>query len=137
MKERGFTILELIVVLVVIGILSTLAVSYYRSYKERVLDKQVDAALRLIQQGQKVYYMEKGSYYPTGGSTSETNINLINGNLSILLDEQSWDYTVYSGGAFAPGTATATPALLSARQRTWVLGIDDKEPVCTGNCLKH
>ena len=128
-RKRAFTLIEVIITLIIIGILSTLAFTNYGSYRERVLDKEAIASLKLMQQAQKIYRMENAAYYPIGTS-SETGIAAINNNLKLFLNEQSWDYVAYSGGAFGVGTSTA-----ARLGRTWTLTINADASVCTGSCL--
>ena len=114
-KQKAFTLLELTVVILIVGILSTLAITHYFSQNERLLDKEALAALKLLQSAQRIYIMDYGAYYPTGGSTSETDIANINTNLKVLLSEgdptnKRWDYVTYSGGALGAGTSTAARA---------------------------
>ncbi len=68
MKKRGFTILELTVVIVIISILASLALAQYQKLIKRsrkslvmVLAKEASKALML-------YYQATGQYYPTGFS---------------------------------------------------------------------
>ncbi len=128
-KKKAFTIIEILVSLVVIGILSTLAVTQYGSYRERILDREAAASLKLMQQAQRVYQLENIAYYPIG-SASQSNIASINNNLKLFLNEQYWDYITYSGGASGAGTSTATRS-----GRTWALPINDVNASCTGSCL--
>ena len=131
-KNRTFTITELLIVLVVIGVLATLAVTQYGSYRERVVDREAFAVLRLMQQAQRIYLMENDAYYPMGGITSETDTTALNNNLRIYLNEESWDYVTYSGGALGAGTSTAARV---GGSRTWALGINGTNSTCTGSCL--
>jgi len=129
-KQKAFTILELTVVTIIVGVLATLAITHYSSQNERLIDKEAKAALKLMQTAQRIYLMDFGVYYPTGGSTVETDIANINQDLKVLLNEDKWDYTTYSGGSQGAGTSTA-----SRGGRTWRMSINASNATCTGTCL--
>ena len=134
-KQKAFTLLELTVVLLSVGVLSTLAITHYFSQNERLMDKEALASLKLLQSAQRIYLMDYGVYYPTGSSTSGTDIADINQNLKVLLTEgdptnKKWDYVTYSGGALGAGTSTAARS-----GRTWRMSINASNATCTGSCL--
>lgn len=94
--KRGFTLAELTVVIVIVGILVTLGISQYIPSRERALGNEAKANLKLIAAAEKIYRMEVGSYYPSSGS--ESTIANINTNLKLFLTEANWDYSI-TGGA--------------------------------------
>lgn len=118
----GFTLLELIIVVVIVGILAAISLPKFGVTKERALDKEAKANLALIQAAEKIYRMEQGSYYPSSGSTS--SIADINTNLKVNLPTGvSWAYTVYSNQVTA-----------LRGSRTWTLTYADTGGIatCTG-----
>ncbi len=128
----GFTLVELIVVFVIIGILVTFAAPQFAVTKERALDNEARANLKLIQAAEKIYKMEMGTYYPDGGSTSV--IADINDNLKLGLPASgaNWTYTVT---ATNPATANATATRVGAGARVWTISLipgASDIPSCTG-----
>lgn len=69
MKQRGFTIVELIIVIVVIAILASLTVIAYRSVQRGAVLSKTIADLSAINDGVKIYQAKKGSYPISPGST--------------------------------------------------------------------
>jgi len=132
-RNKSFTLLELIVVVVIIGILVTLALIHYGSYKEQALDKEANANLKLIMAAERIYRMETGSYYPSG-STQPDALNNINANLRLLLSvaaNRSWNYLT---------TADATPATCAqatrngGNLRTWRIRYSEDNPQQNAIC---
>lgn len=71
-KFRGFTIIELLVVIVVIGILSTVATVSYRGIQRDARDSERETDVQIIVAALERYYDENG-YYP-GGSNVYTTV---------------------------------------------------------------
>jgi prepilin-type N-terminal cleavage/methylation domain-containing protein len=127
MSTRSFTLTEVIIVVIVIGILVAFAMPQFRATKERSLDKEAKAAVALIQAAEKIYKMEEGPYYPwPAGSTS--NITNINTWLKLSLPSSSgWTYVVDS----ANQQATATRNI--AGGRTFTISFTSDAITCTPN----
>jgi len=102
--KRGFTLLELIVVIIIIGVFATISITHYGSTKETVLDKEAISNLKLIREAERVFKIETTNYYPSSGT--ESDIGNINANLGLMLRvgtpplylERYWNYTVKSTG---------------------------------------
>ena len=61
-QEAGFTLVELLVVVAIIGILAAVAVSQYALYKQKASDAQMEAALQSARQAMEGFYVENTSY---------------------------------------------------------------------------
>ena len=59
---QGFTMVELIVVIAILGILSALATPYIITANEAARGRKVLADLRTIDQAANVYYAQKGKW---------------------------------------------------------------------------
>ncbi len=79
--EAGFTLVELLVVLVIVGILVGLAVPAYLSYKERAGDTAARSNLRTALSAAEAYYSESTTYVRMNRSA----LALIDGGLSPTL----------------------------------------------------
>jgi prepilin-type N-terminal cleavage/methylation domain-containing protein len=60
--HRGFTLIEVLVVIVLVGVLAGLAISQYASFRARGFDSKVAAAVRGVATGEEAYYAENRSY---------------------------------------------------------------------------
>jgi prepilin-type N-terminal cleavage/methylation domain-containing protein len=90
----GFTLIELIVVVVIMGILAGIMVPKYMQAKERAIDKQAKAILCLIRAAEINYARDTGSFY---GPDSIIAISSINSNLGLeLADNGNWVYKIWT-----------------------------------------
>ena len=136
MAKKAFTLIELIVVLIIIGILATLAFPQLSKTKEHALGKEAIANLKLITAAEKIYRMEASAYYPIPAG-SESNITNINNYLKLSATEANWDYSITSTGA-PPSTFTATGDRTTGSYPDCIYRIDnttdEPTPVVPANC---
>ena len=57
-NHRGFTLLEVLVAVVLIGVLSGIAITQYAEYRQRGFDSQVASVVRGVATGEEAYYAE-------------------------------------------------------------------------------
>lgn len=95
--KKAFSLIELIVVVVIIGIAASFAIPNYLKTREHALGKEASSNLKLIAAAERIYRMEQGTYYPPTSVPPESNINNINTNLRLLIVETNWDYSIQGG----------------------------------------
>ncbi len=61
-KSRGFTLVELVVVMVIVGILATISVPMYRNYVQRARAQEGTALVGSVASALRVYYAEFGDF---------------------------------------------------------------------------
>ncbi len=61
-KEFGFTIMELLVVVTIVGVLASIAFPQYASYKGKAYDKHAESDLRNILTAEEAYRIEHTTY---------------------------------------------------------------------------
>lgn len=123
LKVKGWTLIEFLVVLIIIGILAGLAIPNFARTRERALDREAQTALRLIQAAERVYQSKYGEYW------SALTLADINTNLKLDLASGSWDFTVPS----ASQTTFTGSAQRIDGSRTWSITQDTSAaPVCSG-----
>jgi len=130
-KIESFSLIELMVVVVVLGILVSVALPQYRRAVERSIDREAQSNLMLIQAGQKIYKMKNQNYYGP-----QDSISSINTNLGVDLTETNFDYNINAANA----TAFITKATRQAGKYAghyWVVDPTSIEPTCfpgTSSC---
>jgi type IV pilus assembly protein PilA len=92
-QERGFTIVELLIVIIVIGILATLVLIAYNNVQGQARDTKRQADANSIREAAETYKTASNSgYYPdmTSGATFQTDIKLASnyssGTVSVSVD---------------------------------------------------
>lgn len=93
---RGFTLIELMVTIIIIGVLASIAIPMYRANVQRAIKSEADANMGTIRTALRVYYAEFGNY-PTATAAKPWNIS----NLNI-------DSTDVIGKYYAASTYTVT-----------------------------
>jgi prepilin-type N-terminal cleavage/methylation domain-containing protein len=94
MNRKGFTLVEVLIVVIIIGILASIGIPQFAVSIEKAKGGEARAGLGHIQTGEKVYYAEKEFY--------TTNL----GDLDITLTQKFW--------AFNISTPTSTEYLATA-----------------------
>lgn len=91
---RGFSLVEFIVAIVLLGIISIVVVSGVLSSRERVEDTQVEIAVRSVELAQREFAAATGRFTPDpaqleigGGVTAVIGASRDGGEVSIAVDE--------------------------------------------------
>lgn len=80
-KQTGFTIVELLIVIVVIGILAAITIVAYNGIQDRAANARVQNDIANVRRIVETYNAENGSYPSTGGlSTVRTDANCTGGS---------------------------------------------------------
>lgn len=85
-KETGFTIVELLIVIVVIGILAAIVIVAFNGVQGRAKDTQRDSDLKSVQKALELYYIDNGGYPKCGATPGGTGPNSPPVNMSGLLE---------------------------------------------------
>ena len=68
--QRGFTIVELLIVIVVIAILAAISIVAYNGIQQRARDSQRDSDIQTITKALELYHIDNGKFPAGGGSTA-------------------------------------------------------------------
>lgn len=61
-NNRGFTLIELMIAVTIVGILATVAIPMFQTVPERSKSTEAVTALGLIRSAMRIYYVEHGTY---------------------------------------------------------------------------
>ena len=67
-RSSGFSLIELLVVVAILGVLSAIGVSSYSGYIKSSEKKAAENIMQQVSLGQTEYYSVNGSYYSATGS---------------------------------------------------------------------
>jgi len=95
MNRKGFTLVEVLIVVIIIGILAAIGIPQFTVSIEKAKGGEARAGLGHIQTGEKIYFAES-EYYTTALA-----------DLDITLTQQFWAFTITTPTS-ATYTATAT-----------------------------
>ena len=104
-KKNGFTLVELMIVIGIVGVLAAIAVPIYTSNIKKAKMSEADAALGTIRTQLRIYYGENGSY-PATANVVDLPFNI----KASELDGRYFQNTAYTYTKDSDSTYTITCA---------------------------
>ncbi len=93
-NEKGFTLIELMIVIAIIGILAAIAIPQFAAYRQRSYNAAANADLRNAATAQEAYFVDEQSYCNTPGTLVSVTYGLfLSRDVQFLVD--SGDRTSY------------------------------------------
>lgn len=112
-KKRGFTIVELLIVIVVIAILASITIIAYNGTQQRARDAQRASDIAMLTKALELFYIDNGRYPQISGSGSTT----INNGWSTTADSSWSNANTQTGVFYSSLTAALVPKYLSVLPR--------------------
>ena len=103
-RQRGVTLIELLTVIVVLGILASIAVPCYRNYLIRAQRTEATTALLQLQAAQEKFYLQNNEYTDQVAAAPPAGLGLM-----ATTERGFYDIAVALGPDNQSYTATATP----------------------------
>ncbi len=137
-NKKGFTLIELMIVVVIIGILAALAIPRFMAASKKAKVSEAKGILKQVYVASEAYYQENGEYPPTGtfndASSKNDTWNAITG---LVVDRPSgyprFTYSIETGGtAGFEAKATSSSSYDQSLQDVPDLLIDGKGKITGG-----
>jgi type IV pilus assembly protein PilA len=98
-NHKGFTLIELMIVIAIIGILAAIAIPQFTAYRKRSYNSAAQSDIRNAATAQEAYYVENLCYSPLLANLIGTNYGLYNISRGVNVDvaggSQSYTLTAY------------------------------------------
>ena len=108
MKPKGFSLLEILVVVIIVGILASIALPNFGKAVEKAKVRDAQGALNMIYQAQRMYKLDQGSYGTVvlPGQPGEPGTLVVGQYLPNPNPNPNWSFSASSGGTTFTATAT-------------------------------
>ncbi len=132
--NRGFTLQEILVVLIIVGVLAALALPNYTKMKDEALNKVAKSTLALVRAGEQIYRMEYGTYVAGNANSGDATLNT---NLKLTIPtgaDSKWEYRAAAPGFPAANTFTGRARRTDGTSKVWCINQAIEEAFSNTDC---
>lgn len=122
--KKSFTIIELLIVVIVLAIITSMAVPHFAKARQRTLNNEAISYVKLVYDAQKMYYLATQTYLAcadTDTCRSRFDVDLVSNG--------AWDYSVDYDPAASPDNFSVK-ATNNVDGRIWQMNQSGNDPIC-------
>ncbi len=118
-KQKGFTLIELMIVVAIIGVLSAIAVPAYKDYVTKSEVASAVATLKSIITPAELYYQENGSFPSTSAALNSVGV----GNNVVRTGTLGFSSNAISISNFIDTKSAATVTITRDNNNGWICNV--------------
>ena len=128
---QAFTLMELMIVIVIIGVIASFALPQYHKTVERAYEREAIRNLTMVHAAEQVYQVENGTYWNSGTQgdclanlNTNLRLNIIAGEMTYGCDGDGtlFTFTADRAGSLGDFTVSVTDAELSSTNPSCTAG---------------
>jgi type IV pilus assembly protein PilA len=93
-RKEGFTLIELMIVIAIIGILAAIAIPQFSAYRQRSYNSAAQSDIRNIATAEEAYYVDNSTYSAAPTALTPTYGYMPSGNVNVAITADLTSYQI-------------------------------------------